>query len=175
MSTSVARSSLLVLLLAAPASAFASSDIFVCQDAQGRKTYQNTGSGRGCTRLDVQPTISVPAPRQPAARTSTTASAEPRPAESRSISPASFPRVDSQTQRTRDGDRRRILEDELGAEEAKLQALRGEFNNGSPERPPGERNDARYQERVARLQADLQRAENNIASLKRELALLARQ
>ena len=167
--------SFLLLLLAAPASAFGSSDIFVCQDAQGRKTYQNTGSGRGCTRLDVQPAISVPAPRQPAARTSTTASAEPRPAETRSISPASFPRVDSQTQRTRDGDRRRILVDELGAEEAKLQVLRGEFNNGTPERQPGERNDARYQERVARLQADLQRTENNIASLKRELALLARQ
>jgi len=175
MLNSVARSSLLALLLAAPASAFASSDIFVCQDAQGRKTYQNTGSGRGCTRLDVQPAVSVPAPRQPSARTSTTASAEPRPAESRSISPASFPRVEPQTQRTRDGDRRRILEDELGVEEARLLTLRGEFNNGTPERQPGERNDARYQERVARLQADLQRAENNISSLKRELALLARQ
>lgn len=175
MSISVARSSLLALLLAAPAAAFASSDIFVCQDAQGRKTYQNTGGGRGCTRLDVQPALSVPAPRQLAARSSTTASAEPRPSENRAISPASFPRVDTQTQRTRDGDRRRILEDELGAEEAKLQALRGEFNNGAPERQPGERNDARYQERVARLQADLHRAENNIASLKRELALLARQ
>jgi hypothetical protein len=163
--------SLLVLLLAAPAATLASSDIFVCQDALGRKTYQNTGAGRGCTRLDVQPALSLPAPRQPVAR----ASAEPRSVETGAVSPANFPRVDSQTQRARDGDRRRILEDELGAEEAKLQALRGQYNNGAPERLPDERSDARYQERVARLQADLHRTENNIASLKRELALVSRQ
>lgn len=153
-------------LAATPLAALASSDIFVCQDAEGRKTYQNTGGGRGCARLDIQPMLSVPAPRQQTAR----ASSEVRP-----ISPASFPRVDSQTQRTRDGDRRRILEDELGAEEAKLQALRGEYRNGAPERLASERSSAAYQERVAKMQADLQRTENNIASLKRELALLSRQ
>lgn len=156
-----------LLLLGASAAARANSDIFVCEDAEGRKTYQNTGAGRGCKRLDVQPALSVPAPRQPQRRS---ASVEARP-----ISPASFPRVDSQTQRTRDGDRRRILEDELGAEESKLQELRTEYNNGAPQRSAGERSDASYQERVARLQAEVQRTENNIASLKRELALLARQ
>jgi len=93
----------------------------------------------------------------------------------RPISPASFPRVDSQTQRARDGDRRRILEDELGAEEAKLQALRNEYRNGAPERLASERGHAGYQERVAKMQAELQRTENNVASLKRELALLSRQ
>jgi hypothetical protein len=157
-----------LLLLGASAVARANSDIFVCEDAEGRKTYQNTGAGRGCKRLDVQPALSVPAPRQPPGRS---ASAEAR----QPISPASFPRVDNQTQRARDGDRRRILEDELGAEESKLQELRTEYNNGAPERLAGERSDARYQERVARLQAEVQRTENNIASLKRELALLARQ
>lgn len=156
----------MVGLIGAPAAALASSDIFVCQDAQGRKTYQNTGGGRGCARLDVQPALTVPAPRQPAARAVTDA---------RPISPANFPRVDSQTQRARDGDRRRILEDELDAEEMRLKSLLVEYSNGSPERQPGERNDARYQERVARLRADLQRTENNISSLKRELALLSRQ
>jgi len=151
---------------AMPPAALASSDIFVCQDADGRKTYQNTGTGRGCTRLDIQPTLSVPAPRQQSAR----ASADARP-----ISPASFPRVDSQTQKARDGDRRRILEDELGVEESKLQALRAEYRNGAPERLASERGNAGYQERVAKMQADLQRTENNIASLKRELTLLSRQ
>jgi hypothetical protein len=159
-----------VLLAAAMAlaagAALAGSDIYLCQDAEGRKTYQNTGAGKGCTRLDVPRVLTVPAPRQQAARV---------PAEARPISPASFPRVDSQTQKTRDGDRRRILEDELGAEEAKMQALRSEYNGGAPERLASERSDTRYQERLARLQADLQRTENNIASLKRELALLSRQ
>jgi hypothetical protein len=161
-------SALLFVLLAAPAAAQGSGDIFVCKDADGRKTYQNTGSGKGCTRLDVQPALTVPAPapRPQSARPA---------AETRAISPANFPRVDGQTQRERDGDRRRILEDELAAEESKLQSLRVEYNNGEPERLGSERNYARYQERVARLQADLQRTENNIASLKRELALLSRQ
>ncbi len=153
-------------LAASPLGALASSDIFVCQDADGRKTYQNTSAGKGCTRLDIQPTVSVPAPRQQAARAST---------DVRPISPASFPRVDSQTQKARDGDRRRILEDELGAEEAKLQALRAEYKDGAPERLAGERGNASYQERVAKIHADLQRTENNVASLKRELALLSRQ
>lgn len=158
------------LLLVVPATVLAGSDIFVCEDSLGRKTYQNTGGGRGCARLDVQPALSVPAPRQP-----TRTGAEPRPVQAAPISPASFPRVDSQTQRARDGDRRRILEDELGAEEAKLRALRGEYNGGAPERLPGERSDSLYRERVARLQADLHRTENNINSLKRELALISRQ
>jgi len=166
MSSSIRKPLLAALLAASPLAALASSDIFVCQDADGRKTYQNTGAGRGCARLDIQPTLSVPGPRQQTAR----ATADARP-----ISPASFPRVDSQTQRARDGDRRRILEDELAAEETKLQAQRAEYRNGAPERLAGERSSAGYQERVARMQADLQRTEGNIASLKRELALLSRQ
>jgi hypothetical protein len=157
---------LATVLAASPLAALANSDIFVCQGADGRKTYQNTGAGKGCTRLDIQPSLSVPAPRQQTTRAST---------DVRPISPASFPRVDSQTQRARDGDRRRILEDELGAEEAKLQALRTEYRNGAPERLASERGNAGYQERVAKMQAELQRTENNVASLKRELALLSRQ
>jgi len=153
-------------LISAPVAALANSDIFVCQDAEGRKTYQNTGAGKGCARLDVQPALTLQAPRRQATR----AGSDAQP-----ISPASFPRVDGQTQKARDGDRRRILEDELGAEEARLQSLLGEYRNGAPERLASDRSTAGYQERVAKIQADLQRAENNIASLKRELALLSRQ
>lgn len=158
---------LLLVLTAAPALAWANTEIFVCRDAEGRKTYQNTGNTKGCARLEGHPALTLPAPRQAAARAQST--------ESRSISPASFPRVDGATQKARDGDRRRILEDELAAEETKLQGIRKEYNGGEPERLGNERNFALYQERVARLQAELQRTENNVASLKRELALLSRQ
>ena len=167
MSSTLSRSLLAAVLTALPLAALAVSDIFVCQDADGRKTYQNTGAGKGCARLDIQPALSVPAPRQPAARAPS--------AEARAISSASFPRVDNQTQRTRDGDRRRILEDELNAEESKLQALLADYRNGTPERLASERSNASYQERVAKLQAEVQRTENNITSLKRELTLLSRQ
>jgi chromosome segregation ATPase len=86
--------------------------------------------------------------------------------------PANYPRVEAETQRSRDADRRRILEDELRAEEERVGRLRDEFNNGEPERRGDERNYARYQERVQRLQEDIQRGENNIVALRREIASL---
>ena len=48
-------------------------------------------------------------------------------------------RVEAETQRSRDADRRRILEDELRAEEERVARLREEFNNGEPERQGDER------------------------------------
>ena len=151
----------------AAAPALAQGDIFLCVDDAGRKTYQNTGTAKGCKRVDVQPLVTVPAPRLPAA----SGNGGIRPAVDQRI--AGFPRVEADTQRARDNDRRRILEDELKVEEERLARLRTEFNDGQPERNGDEtRNFARYQERVARMQDDIQRSESNVAALRRELALL---
>src|SRR5688572_24829286 len=92
-----------------------------------------------------------------------------------SVSPANFPRVDGDTQRTRDQDRRRILEDELKGEEERLAKLKSEFNNGEPERRGDERNFALYKERTQRLQEDIARTENNVRALAREMSLLKTQ
>lgn len=147
-----------------------SSDIFMCVDADGNKTFQNVGTGKGCTRLDVGPVLSVPAPRvAPAA-------ARPSSGDDRvTVSPANFPRVDRETQRSRDNERRRVLEDELKSEEERLARLRSEFNNGEPERRGDERNFALYAERTQRLRDDVARAESNVNALRRELALLRTQ
>ena len=158
--------------VAAPWAALAqSSDIYLCVDDQGNKSYQNVGSGKGCKRVDVGPVLSMPAPRQPAGRSAM----QPAVEERASVSPASFPRVDRDTQRTRDSDRRRILEDELKAEEDRLARLRTEFNNGEPERRGDERNFALYQERIQRLREDIARVETNVGALRREIALLRTQ
>jgi hypothetical protein len=144
-----------------------SSDIFVCVDEHGQKVFQNTGNVKSCKRLDVQPILTLPASRVPQARSGV------QPAVERaSVSPASFPRVDGDTQRTRDSDRRRILEDELRGEEDRLAKLKSEFNNGEPERRGDERNFALYKERVQRLQEDIARTENNVRALAREMSLL---
>lgn len=161
--TTLRCSLLLALLLAAPLHARAQGEIFLCTDEEGRKTYQNTGAGKNCKRVDVQPIMTVPAPKLPPAARSGGGGER--------ATPANFPRVDGETQRSRDSDRRRILEDELRLEEERLARLREEFNNGQPERRGDERNFARYQERVARLQEDIQRSEGSLAALKRELAL----
>jgi hypothetical protein len=168
----VVTSVLLSFGVAAPWTALAqSSDIYLCIDEQGNKSYQNVGSGKGCKRVDVGPVLSMPAPRSPSGRSSM----QPAVEERASVSPASFPRVDRDTQRTRDSDRRRILEDELKAEEDRLARLRTEFNNGEPERRGDERNFALYQERIQRLREDIARVETNVGALRREIALLRTQ
>ena len=146
-----------------------SSDIFMCLDADGNKTFQNVGTGKGCKRMDVGPVLSVPAPRLPPQRTAKD------PEDRVTVSPANFPRVDRETQRSRDSDRKRVLEDELKAEEEKLSRLKSEYNGGEPERRGDERNFALYAERVQKLRDDLARAEGNVNSLRREIALLRTQ
>jgi hypothetical protein len=154
-------------LAAAPAVHAQSSDIFMCVDAEGNKSFQNVGTGKGCKRMDVGPVLTVPATRMPQRAT--------RAEDRVTVSPANFPRVDRDTQRTRDGDRRRVLEDELKTEEEKLARLKAEYNNGEPERRGDERNFALYAERIQRLREDLARAESNVNALQRELALLRTQ
>jgi len=83
--------------------------------------------------------------------------------------PADFPRVDAAAQRSRDSDRRRILEDELSKEQARLEDFRKEYNGGEPERLGNERNYQKYLDRVERLKDDITRSETNVAALRREL------
>lgn len=145
-----------------------SSDIFECVGENGEKVFTNTGNLKKCKRMDVQPILTLPASRVPQAKNGVQPALEQRT----SVSPANFPRVDGDTQRTRDSDRRRILEDELKGEEERLAKLKSEFNNGEPERRGDERNFALYRERVQRLQEDIARTENNVRALAREMSLL---
>ena len=154
---------------ALPLSVLAQTDIFLCLDENGQKTFQNVGTGKGCKRVDSGPVLTLPAPRPPAGRPATSAE------DKISVSPANYPRVDRDTQRTRDNDRKRILEDELKTEEERLARLKMEFNNGEPERRGDERNFALYQERVVRLREDIARIETNVGALRREIALLRTQ
>lgn len=147
------------------------SDIFVCTDEHGQKVFQNTGNVKNCKRMDVQPILTLPATRAPQARSGVQPAVDQRS----SVSPANFPRVDGDTQRVRDNDRRRILEDELRGEEERLAKLKVEYNSGEPERRGDERNFALYRERTQRLQDDIARTENNVRALLREISLLRTQ
>ena len=98
---------------------------------------------------------------------------EPRragPASKSAPTPAGFPKVDAETQRTRDDMRRKVLSDELSAEEKLLAEARKDYNNGAPTPLPEEQsNAARYQERIGRLRQAVQLHERNIEALKKEL------
>jgi hypothetical protein len=81
-------------------------------------------------------------------------------------------KVDPNAQRGRDGERRTILESELKKEESALAQLKGEYNNGEPERRGDERNYQKYLDRTAELKAAIARKEADIAALKREIGKL---
>ncbi len=129
-------------------------DMYKCVDDRGNTTFTNTGSTRGCTKLNVDPVV-IPKLVTPTQR--------------QQASSPSFPKVDPATQKVRDNDRRRILEDELRDKEAQLADLKREYNNGEPERQGNERNYQRYLDRTERLKSDIARAESDIASIRNEI------
>lgn len=144
--------------------AHAQADVFLCVDEHGKKEYKNTGTTKGCKKVELPGINIVPAPVLPAAGKK--AAAGP------AASPPNFPKVDDNTQKARDADRKQILLDELKAEEQKLTNLKKEYNNGEPERQGGEKNFAKYQERTTMMKEDINRTEKNIEALKREVANL---
>ena len=119
-------------------------------------------AARGCKALEGAPVTVIQSapPRRQAAAEATPAS---RPAEQR---------VDPNDQKSRDQDKRRILESELQREEQRLSGLRQEYNNGQPERRGDEKNYQKYLDRTAELKAGIERSESDIAALKRELSKL---
>ena len=93
------------------------------------------------------------------------------PGKSSTPTPAGFPKVDAETQRTRDDMRRKVLTDELSAEEKLLADARRDYNSGAPTPLPEEQsNAAKYQDRVAHLRQAVQLHERNIEALRKELA-----
>jgi hypothetical protein len=85
--------------------------------------------------------------------------------------PAGFPRVDPETQKGRDGVRRKVLNDELTTEEKLLAEARIAYADGAPAPLPEERADAeKYRARISRLRQSLTVHEKNIDALKKELA-----
>jgi hypothetical protein len=156
------------LLAALPAIGHA--QIWRCENNGVVEYSNNPASGRDakCRTVDLPNLTTIPAPKLP----SQPGPAARPPGAAATPTPAGFPRVDTGAQRTRDADRRRILEDELKKEEMRLAELRSEFNNGEPERRGDERNYQRYLDRVQRLKEDIARSESAVSSLRREMAAL---
>lgn len=79
------------------------AEIYKHVDADGRVTYSNVPM-KGAVKLNLEPLTTIPASRP---KTS-------------AATPAGFPKVDGDTQKKRDDTRRKILEEELEAEEKLL-------------------------------------------------------
>lgn len=138
-----------------------------CVDNAGRSTYTNVQeemTGKKCTIVSREVSV-VPVPKPaapPVARSATTGSDAKPPAN----------RIDPQTQRARDSDRRRILQDELASAEKALAAARQKLAEQEAIRTGDEKNFQRVLDRLKPFQDEVRSAEDNVAALKRELANL---
>ena len=139
----------------------AQAEIYKSVDENGHVTYSNVPS-KGATRLEIDP----PAPA---------AAAAPK-ARQQQATPNNFPRVDSQTQKKRDDQRKNILLEELESEKAALEEAKRAYAEGEskPEVYRGAngktyRNVVKFEEKMQRLQADVDAHEKNVQLLQKEL------
>jgi hypothetical protein len=141
-------------LVASPAAA----DIWECIDESGNKRFTNIKSeAKGCKLLNVSPPNSVSPPAGKAQAKAATR-------------PADFPKVDGDTQKSRDNERRRILEQELGNEQRLLDQARKELADQDSQRLGSERNYQRVLDRLEPYKKKVKLHEDNVTNLRRELA-----
>lgn len=153
------------LALLGVADVHAQNVTYRCVDPGGRSTYTNVKeemTGRKCTVVSREVSV-VPAQQlttQPAKAASGAAK-------------ATGERVDPNTQRGRDDTRRKILQQELDAAEKRLSESRQKLAEQDSVRSVEEKvNPQRALDRLKPHQEEVERQEQNVASLKRELSNL---
>ena len=129
------------------------AEMWKCADQNGNTRYTNVKSdAKGCKALHLEPINTTPAPVRVPQK------------------PANFPSVDNDTQRQRDAGRRKILEQELTQEQQQLEVARKQFAEEKSVRLGSERNYARVEERLKPYEERVRLHENNVESLRKELA-----
>lgn len=124
--------------------------LYKCTQGSGVQAFFDVPEGAA----DAAPATKAPSSARPAS----------------SSSPATFPRIDAGTQKSRDDLRRKVLQDELASEEKLLAEAKRAWADGTPPPLPEEKADAqKYADRVARLRQTVQLHERNVEALKREL------
>jgi hypothetical protein len=136
------------------------AEIYKAVDENGHVTYSSSPlKGGKKLNLEPLPTMVPPANVQ---------------------SSEGFPRVDTETQRGRDDTRRKILQDELDAEQKLLDEATQNLKDGesNPEVFKGKdgktfRNVAKYDEKIKTLQEQVDLHKNNVEALKTELSRIS--
>ncbi len=191
------------MALAAAAPCLAQTTIYKLVDDSGRITYSNRPM-KGASVLELEPITTLPTPPAVLAAKAAMVPVEksgPRPDKQdkqdkpkvATLTPvAALASIDVQTQKRRDQDRRRILEDELAREEQSLGQARGALHQEqqNPELvnavrvaqqavDPSPTQLAQFREnidkasgRIRGLQATVAEHEKNVEALKKELGAL---
>lgn len=146
-------------LLAATSGARA--EIFKCVDEQGRVTYTNARAAKGCSTLSRDLPVSSVSGAQGGGS---------KPASAGDS--AGFPKVSDDAQKSRDSDRKRILSQELAAEEKSLEEARKALAEQEAVRLGDERNYQKVLDRVQPYKDKVELHQRNVDALKREMANL---
>ncbi|WP_334120441.1 DUF4124 domain-containing protein [Limnobacter sp.] len=146
------------------------SEMFVCTNSEGVRTYQNSDGGDGCVPLNLNPITVVPAPK-PSTNSGSQGSSSRNAGAAESA--AAYDNRSAGDFNAKD-DRMKILQEELRIEEGKLKSLKDEYKNGQPDRLGSERNYQKYLDRVARLEQEIMVTNDSIEILKSELIRLSK-
>ena len=140
--------------------------MYQCVDESGHKSFSNIKSsekGARCTAMDLGAPVVAPAPKAAAAKTPT---------------PATFPKVDDNAQKSRDTDRRRILDSELATEQKNLDQAKKDLAEQEATVLPSERmqggaiSGGKLQERIQPFKDKAALHERNIEAIQKEIAKL---
>ncbi len=142
----------LSLFLAWPAMA---GTIYKCTDEGGGTLISNTKVNKTCQAVVTGPDSAMPAPAKPRA--------------AGTPSPAGFPKVGEDTQKARDTDRRRILEQEMEAEQKNLEAAKKDLADQEAVRTGDEKNYQRVLDRLQPYKDRVAQHERNIQAIQKEL------
>lgn len=133
----------------------AQAEVYKYIDAQGHVTYTNMPT-KGAQRVQLTPLSSYRSPD---------GQIKKRPEASSGLNA----KVDSGTQKQRDGGRRKILEQELANEQKALTDAEKVLVEGKATRNGDERNYQKYQDRIKGLQDNVTAHQKNIAAIRQEL------
>lgn len=128
--------------------------IYKCTDENGGTLISNAKVDKTCKAIAASPETSMPAPKARA------------PGAAANPTPSGFPKVQEDTQKARDGDRRHILEQELANEQRSLEQAKKDL--AEQERTPGVTPEriAPYRDRVAQHERNIQAIQKELSSLR---------
>jgi hypothetical protein len=142
------------------------AEIYKHVDAEGRVTYSNVKI-KGAKKINLEPADTD---------FGTNTNKESK-TPSRETTPNNFPKVDSQTQKSRDNSRKEILLSELESEKKALEQAKKAYEEGksNPETFKTAnggigRNVAKFQEKMEKLQSDVDVHQRNIELLNKEIS-----
>lgn len=148
----------LVLMIAAIALPASAQTIYKCTDAGGGTLISNSRVDKNCKAIATSPDNGASGGSAPrSAGRPAGAAANP--------TPAGFPRVQEDTQKSRDTDRKHILEQELAGEQRNLDQARKDLAEQEAQRATADRL-VSYRDRVGQHERNIQAIQKEMTTLR---------